>query len=60
MEVLGLVILSFLIALVAAIFLFSGITVALAWVAWIVLAVFVVLFLRSLVAHLGRGHGRWH
>jgi uncharacterized membrane protein YtjA (UPF0391 family) len=54
------VILSFLIALVAAIFGFSSITIALAWVAWIVLVVFVVLFLVSLGAHLGAGHGHWH
>jgi uncharacterized membrane protein YtjA (UPF0391 family) len=60
MEVLGLVILSFLIALVAVIFWFSGITVALAWAAWIVLAVFVLLFLVSLVTHLGHRHGHWH
>jgi uncharacterized membrane protein YtjA (UPF0391 family) len=52
MEVLGLVILSFLIVLVAAMFGFFGITPTLAWIAWIVLAVFVVLFLADLVAQL--------
>jgi uncharacterized membrane protein YtjA (UPF0391 family) len=47
----------FIIALVAALFGFGGIAVAAAGIAKILFAVFIVLFLLTLVVHLLRGRG---
>jgi uncharacterized membrane protein YtjA (UPF0391 family) len=57
---LGLVVLFFLLAIVAAIFGFTGIAGISATIAWMLLAVFVVLFLVSLFAYSGRGRGHYH
>jgi uncharacterized membrane protein YtjA (UPF0391 family) len=52
---LGAAILFFLIAIAAAIFGFSGIAGMASFIAWILLAVFVILFVLSLIVHLIRG-----
>jgi uncharacterized membrane protein YtjA (UPF0391 family) len=57
---LGLVVLFFLLAIVAAIFGFTGIAGISTTIAWLLLAVFVVLFLVSLFAYSGRGRGHYH
>lgn len=57
---LGLAVLFFLLAIVAAIFGFAGIAGISSTIAWVILAVFVALFLFSLIAHSGRGRGHYH
>jgi uncharacterized membrane protein YtjA (UPF0391 family) len=57
---LGLVVLFFLLAIVAAIFGFTGIAGISTTIAWLLLAVFVVLFLVSLFAYSGHGRGHYH
>jgi uncharacterized membrane protein YtjA (UPF0391 family) len=54
-KMLGAAILFFILAIIAAFFGFSGIAGLASTIAWILLAVFVVLFLLSLVVHLFRG-----
>jgi uncharacterized membrane protein YtjA (UPF0391 family) len=51
----GAAVLFFLLAIVAAIFGFTGIAQTLSWLAWIFLIIFVVLFILSLIVHLIRG-----
>jgi uncharacterized membrane protein YtjA (UPF0391 family)/uncharacterized protein YjbJ (UPF0337 family) len=57
---LGLAVLFFLLAIVAAIFGFTGIAGISSTIAWVLLAVFVVLFLFSLIVDSGRGRGHYH
>jgi uncharacterized membrane protein YtjA (UPF0391 family) len=56
----GLAVLFFLLAIVVAIFDFTGIAGISATIAWVLLALFVVLFLLSLFVHWGRGRGYYH
>lgn len=48
----------FVVALIAAVFGFGGIAVASAGIAKIAFYVFLILFVISLIAHLGRGRTR--
>jgi uncharacterized membrane protein YtjA (UPF0391 family) len=57
---LGLAILFFMPAIVAAIFGFTGVAGISSTIAWVLLAVFVVLFLLSLIVHSGCGRGHYH
>jgi uncharacterized membrane protein YtjA (UPF0391 family) len=58
---LGLAVLFFLLAIVAAVFGFTSIAGISSTIAWVLLAIFVVLFLVSLIAHSGRGsRGHYH
>jgi uncharacterized membrane protein YtjA (UPF0391 family) len=54
---LGLALLFLLIAIVAAVFGFGGIAGSLAWIAQLLLGLFVILLIVSVIAHFMRGRG---
>ena len=57
---LGAAVLFFLLAIVAAIFGFTGIAGISSTIAWVLLAIFVALFILSLIVSLVRGGGHYH